>query len=86
MLLSLEQSIGEDSLVEASIENDPNPRLPGAPEQQDDSKTSSTISYANSTRTKTVWDSATPPSVGSAIILSDMNAERYQKWTKQHQV
>ena len=60
--------------------------LPSAQPKEDNNKNSSTASYTNTNRTKTVWDNAAPPSPGFSIVLSDLNAERYQKWAKQHQV
>jgi hypothetical protein len=47
---------------------------------------STSAAYINTTYGRTEWEEAAPPTVGSALILSDVNAERYQKWTKQHQV
>ena len=68
-----------------SIVSDDQSSLPSSP-SEDDNRPSNTTNYTNTNRTKTVWDKAAPPSVGSAIILSDLNTERYQKWSKQHQV
>lgn len=59
--------------------------LPTSPTEDED-VTSNTTTYTNATSTKIVWDNAAPPSVGSAVILSDLSAERYQKWTKKRQV
>jgi len=48
---------------------------------------STAASYSNTVETQTaVWDGTTYPSSGSTIVLSDFNAERFQKWTKQHQL
>ena len=59
--------------------------LPSA-QPKEDYNSSITANYTNTTCTKTVWDNAALPSVGSSIVLSDLNAERYQKWAKKHQV
>ena len=59
----------------------------GGPPEQSDATNSPTAAYADESRkVEAEWDPATPPSVGSTVILSDLNAERYQKWTKQRQV
>ena len=59
----------------------------GGPPKQSDATNSPTVAYTNkSHEANTIWDSATPPSVGSTVTLSELNAERYQKWTKQRQV
>eukprot|EP00956_Cyclotella_meneghiniana_P003491 scaffold4251_cov37-Cyclotella_meneghiniana.AAC.6 len=59
----------------------------GGPPEQGDATNSPTAAYTNKSRkVEAEWDPATPPSVGSTIILSGLNAERYQKWTKQRQL
>ena len=44
--------------------------------------------YTNETDfTSTVeWDNNTPPQVGSSLILSTRQAQRYQKWNKERQL
>ena len=59
--------------------------LPSA-QKEDDTKTSNTTSYTATTRNKTERRDAMPSSVGSLIVLSNLDANQYQKWTKQHQV
>lgn len=49
-------------------------------------KVVNSTSYTSATHTQTNWGSAKPPTVGSQIILSGMNAATYQKWIQQHQV
>eukprot|EP00956_Cyclotella_meneghiniana_P041795 scaffold240115_cov36-Cyclotella_meneghiniana.AAC.2 len=59
----------------------------GGPPKQSDATNSPTAAYTNKYQeAKTEWDPATPPSVGSTVTLSELNAERYQKWTKQRQL
>ena len=82
---SSDELIREGSPSSKPSASPPQGSLPTSP-KKDANKTSNTISHTNTTRTTTVWDNAAPPSVGSVIILSDLNAERYQKWAKQHQV
>ena len=53
----------------------------------DNNEESTTTSYSNAVQTQSaVWDGTVYPSLGSKIVLSDFNAERFQKWTKQRQV
>ena len=58
----------------------------GPPKQQDNTKSPTAAFTDEPQKVETEWDPATPPSVGSTVILSDLNVERYQKWTKQRQV
>eukprot|EP00956_Cyclotella_meneghiniana_P016080 scaffold25166_cov79-Cyclotella_meneghiniana.AAC.1 len=59
----------------------------GGPPKQSDATNSPTAAYSKKPQeVATVWDNATPPAVGSTVSLSDLNAERYQKWTKQRQL
>ena len=69
-----------------SVVPDDQGSLPSEQPKEDDNKNISTANYTNTNRTKTVWDNAAPPSIGSSIVLSDLNAERYQKWAKLPQV
>eukprot|EP00956_Cyclotella_meneghiniana_P014877 scaffold22483_cov30-Cyclotella_meneghiniana.AAC.1 len=59
----------------------------GGPPKQSDATNSPTAAYSEKPQeVETVWDNATPPAVGSTVNLSDLHAERYQKWTKQRQL
>eukprot|EP00956_Cyclotella_meneghiniana_P022280 scaffold41923_cov33-Cyclotella_meneghiniana.AAC.1 len=59
----------------------------GEPPEQQNAADSPTAAYTDESRkVKTEWEQAAPPSVGSTVILSDLNAKRYQKWTKQRQL
>jgi len=59
----------------------------GGPPEQNATTNSPTSSYNEKAReVETEWDQAKPPSVGSKVILSNISAERYQKWTKQRQL
>jgi hypothetical protein len=68
-----------------SLSTDQYVQTSGLPAFKNDTKSTSTA-YTNATYGRTEWEEASPPNVGSALVLSDVNAERYQKWTKQHQV
>eukprot|EP00956_Cyclotella_meneghiniana_P025766 scaffold54371_cov51-Cyclotella_meneghiniana.AAC.2 len=63
-----------------------NTSFAGPPEQKDATKSPTAAYTKKDQKSGTEWEPATPPSVGSTVILSDLNAERYQKWTKQRQV
>eukprot|EP00956_Cyclotella_meneghiniana_P002464 scaffold2838_cov23-Cyclotella_meneghiniana.AAC.2 len=69
-----------------SPSHSPKDPIGGPPEQEDDTKGPNATYNDEPPKGKTEWDPATPPSVGSTVILSDLNAERYQKWTKQRQL
>eukprot|EP00956_Cyclotella_meneghiniana_P044196 scaffold306411_cov139-Cyclotella_meneghiniana.AAC.1 len=58
----------------------------GPPKQQDNTKSPTAAFTDEPQKVETEWDPATPPSIGSTVILSDLNVERYQKWTKQRQL
>lgn len=60
--------------------------LPASPEPYDDNTKSNTTNYTIATAQTMEWETAHSPTIGSLVVLSESNAERYQKWSKQHQV
>ena len=79
-----------DDLV-FSIRNSINDSFGTAPKQEDasDSPTAAFAEKApkgSNNYSSLEWDPSKPPSVGSPIVLSESNSERYQKWEKMHQV
>ena len=64
----------------------------GKAPKQEDATNSPTAAFTEKTPknsnsySSSEWDPTKPPSVGSSILLSELNSERYQKWEKMHQV
>ena len=59
--------------------------LPNSPEN-DNETISNNVTYTNRTNTAIEWQSAIPPSVGSTLMLSKKDVERYQIWGQEYQV
>jgi hypothetical protein len=78
---------GPEPVHELNNQTSDESTVPSSPESYNDNERYNSSNYRNATHTQTMqWDAASPPTVGSAVSLSDLNVERYQKWTKIHQV
>eukprot|EP00956_Cyclotella_meneghiniana_P016363 scaffold25814_cov57-Cyclotella_meneghiniana.AAC.3 len=63
-----------------------NSNMSPSPKEDAEKKSNQTSYTEKELSQEKKWEASKPASVGSLIVLSSKNSERYQKWSKQHQL